>query len=310
METAEQNGIINILKPPNMTSFDVVAYLRRLLGIRKIGHAGTLDPGAAGVLTVCLGRATRAIEFLMEKRKLYRAELTLGISTDTQDGSGEVISVKRARLNEAEICRAIESFKGPQLQTPPMYSSVRVKGVRLYELARKGVTIDREQRSIVIYYINTLKIGKAFVDCAGESMECFKVLFDVECSKGTYIRTLCSDIGDRLGCGGHMSFLLRLRAGSFDICDAFTIEEIAEKHRQGVLADSIMGVDRAFGDLKRLEPGDLDLKRFLNGISIPAGKACAKGERVRIYDRSGKFTAIAEVTSENGVKKLKAKKQF
>ena len=168
------NGILNILKPPGMTSFDVVAYLRGLLRIKKIGHTGTLDPLAVGVLPVCIGSATKAIEFLMEKDKLYRAELTLGVSTDTQDASGEIVSIKAVNCTDEEIINAVRSFTGKYMQMPPMYSALKVNGKKLYELAREGITIERKSREVEIYSVDIIKI---------ERIDKVRVLFDIHAQR-------------------------------------------------------------------------------------------------------------------------------
>jgi tRNA pseudouridine55 synthase len=226
------DGIINVLKPPGMTSFDVVAVLRGLTRIRRIGHAGTLDPLAAGVLPVCIGSATKAIEFLMDKDKRYIAELTLGLTTDTQDTTGTIISRKEPDAGDQEIAAAVSSFEGKYLQVPPMHSAVRVGGKRLYELAREGVEIERQQREVEIFSIKVLDINRS---------DGCRVLLDIHCSKGTYIRTLCADIGDALGCGGCMSFLLRKRAGPFDISDAFTLEDLSGLRDKDALDSAVVG---------------------------------------------------------------------
>ncbi|AOY77272.1 tRNA pseudouridine(55) synthase TruB [Clostridium formicaceticum] len=209
-------GILNILKPPGMTSHDVVARVRKKTKIKKVGHTGTLDPNAAGVLPICIGQATKISQFLLDSTKQYRAELTLGIETDTQDIYGNTIEKKVVKLSSDEIEKTILSFVGEYYQTPPMYSALKVKGKKLYELARQGIEISREARKVQIHQINIIRM-------MGE-----KVLFDVVCSKGTYIRTLCHDIGKILGCGGVMSFLLRTATHNFDIGSAITLEELQQ----------------------------------------------------------------------------------
>jgi tRNA pseudouridine55 synthase len=315
------DGIINIIKPPGMTSFDVVAHLRGLLGTRKIGHAGTLDPLAVGVLPVCVGKATRAIEFLMDKDKHYRAELTLGIITDTQDSAGEVLSIAKPVCTDEEIIVSINSFIGIYNQLPPMYSALKVDGKRLYELARTGVEVERQRRTVEIYSADVLRIDRS---------EGVKVLIDVNCSKGTYIRTLCADIGERLGCGGHMSFLLRKRAGPFEIDDAYTLEELAKKRRDGTIQAALLGVDKVFGNMPCYTLDVNSEKKFSNGMSIPVpdgsfpdNSGCmgeqltqsttspGNGSRlVRVYGSDGGFVAIGDVKSTDTGVLLKVKKFF
>jgi tRNA pseudouridine55 synthase len=201
-----------------MTSFDVVSYLRGVLKTKKIGHAGTLDPIAAGVLPIFVGKATKAIEFVMGEDKLYRAELTLGVGTDTQDSSGRVISKSKVEASDESIAEAVRSFTGVYSQLPPMFSALKVNGKKLYEMARKGIEVERRPREVEIHSIDIIEINRNKDDVT--------VLFDVHCSKGTYIRTLCYDIGEKLGCGGHMSFLLRKRAGIFNIESSVVLEKI------------------------------------------------------------------------------------
>ena len=199
------NGIINVNKPIGITSFDVVSKIRRLYQIKKVGHAGTLDPDASGVLPLCIGKATKVIEYLMDKDKAYRVELVLGMATDTQDASGNIILEEPVLASNDEIKAAIKSFLGKQEQIPPMYSAVRINGKRLYELARKGIEVERNPRPVTFYKIDISSIERKSDKAV--------VTFDVECSKGTYIRTLCHDIGELLGCGGLMNALERTRSG-------------------------------------------------------------------------------------------------
>lgn len=295
------DGIINILKPPGMTSFDVVAVLRRTLGIRKIGHTGTLDPAAAGVLPVCVGNATKAIEFMTEKDKLYRAELTLGISTDTQDSTGCVLDSRDVDVSPERILEVMHSFTGKQKQFPPMYSAVKVQGKKLYELAREGKTIDREFREITIYSLKVLKI-----------QENRRVLFDVSCSKGTYIRTLCADIGERLGCGGHMSFLLRMAAGKFNLSEAHTLEEVEVCARVERLQDVMIPPDRAFDEYEAVFLEEKAFRKFRNGLAVEIEKIENRrpGTLMRVYHISGTFIALGEIQEKEGSQLLKSRKVF
>lgn len=297
------NGILNILKPPGMTSFDVVAYLRGLLGIRKIGHAGTLDPLAVGVLPVCVGNATRAIEFLMDKDKLYRAELTLGIATGTQDSAGEILYTAVPGCGDEEIRAAVSSFEGKYRQTPPMYSALRVGGKRLYELARDGIEVERRSREVEIYSTRVLDIDRT---------EGVKVLFDVHCSKGTYIRTLCADIGQRLGCGGHMSFLLRKRAGSFDLSAAYTLEELAQMREEKRIRNALINVESAFDGLPGYVLDEGSERKFRNGMQVAASDgAPLSGEAlIRVYGAGGEFIALGTIRNSEDGTYLKVRKFF
>ncbi|UWG98535.1 tRNA pseudouridine(55) synthase TruB [Dehalobacter sp. DCM] len=212
------DGIINVLKPIGMTSTDVVRWLTRKTKEKKAGHIGTLDPGAAGILPICLGKATRLAEYHTAQNKSYRAEITLGISTDTQDAFGQEVSRVIPQVTKEAFTATLEKFLGAIEQEPPMYSAVRKDGKHLYEYARQGIEFTREKRQVTIH---SLKLIEWYEDIFP------RALFDIDCSKGTYIRTLCLDIGNELGCGAHMSFLLRLDAGKFTLDNSYTLEEIA-----------------------------------------------------------------------------------
>ncbi|MCR4434587.1 MAG: tRNA pseudouridine(55) synthase TruB [Clostridiales bacterium] len=301
------DGILNVLKPPGMTSFDVVGYLRKVLKIRKIGHTGTLDPEVAGVLPICIGKATKAMEFMVEKDKVYRAELTLGTVTDTQDSTGKAIQTFAVTASEESIREAVNSFTGKYRQVPPMYSAVKVNGKKLYELARSGITIEREPREVEIYSINILYVGRdPDKDIGGKN----RVLFDVHCSKGTYVRTLCADIGEKLGCGGHMSFLLRLKSGIFDISDAITLDEIRSLAENGLLNEKLINAEAVFENLRRIELDQQSERKFLNGQYVKCPKNCTAGETVRVYDSRGTFLALGEIKQVEDHMRLKSKKLF
>ncbi len=284
-----------------MTSFDVVAYLKRLLKEKKVGHAGTLDPGAAGVLPICIGKATKSIEYIMDMEKVYRAELILGVFTDTQDSFGNVISVKDVSVSKDEILNTVKSFIGEIYQTPPMYSALKVGGRRLYELAREGKNIERKPRNVFIHSIDIIKIDKC------------KVLFDVTCSKGTYIRTLCSDIGDNLGCGGHMSFLIRKRTGIFDIQSAITLEEILKANNDGRISEILLNVDEVFKEYKSLHLDEDSEKKFKNGRYVCINNIDNINENdllIRVYNEKNDFLALGKAIEKEGRLYLKSKKMF
>lgn len=295
------DGILNVLKPPGMTSFDVIALLRGMFGTRRIGHAGTLDPLAAGVLPVCIGSATRAIEFMMEKDKRYRAELTLGVTTDTQDSTGKRISATKPDCTDEDIINAVNSFVGKYPQLPPMYSALKVDGKRLYDLAREGAEVERERREVEIYSACVLDVDRS---------DALRVLIDVHCSKGTYIRTLCADIGDRLGCGGHMSFLLRKRAGPFEIDSAVTLEELERRKREGTLGSLLLEADVVFTGLGSYSLNAGEEKRFRNGVEIEIEGQRVGQSTVRVYGAAGKFMALGTVRCKDDKWLLKVKKFF
>ncbi|OAT85870.1 tRNA pseudouridine(55) synthase TruB [Desulfotomaculum copahuensis] len=252
------DGIINLLKPPGMTSHDAVNYLRRLSGQKKAGHTGTLDPGAAGVLPICLGRATRLIQF-MEHDKAYRAEITFGYRTDSGDTFGRVTGISDARgLTMEQVARILPEFTGEISQVPPMTSAVRYQGKKLYELARRGVEVERTPRRVIIHRIS-LTTGTGW----GTARP--RVLVDVECSAGTYIRSLCQDLGARLDCGATMSFLLRVRAGVFTLSGAITLEELAAAAGKGHLAGMITDADCALAHLPAVQVRDSSVAAVRHG---------------------------------------------
>lgn len=219
-------GIINLLKPPGPTSHDMVNWIRRQLKIRQVGHLGTLDPGAAGVLPICVGPATRLAEYMSDWNKKYRVEMLLGLETDTQDFFGRIVKKRKIySLTEEQITKKLEQMQGSQEQIPPMVSAVRCQGRKLYELAREGKTVYRKPRHITIYDLRVLriKLNRPYP----------QVLFEAEVSKGTYIRTLCADLGDKLGCGGCMAFLVRTKCGPFRLEQAWTPEEIQTALQKG-----------------------------------------------------------------------------
>ncbi len=284
------DGILNIYKTTGMTSFDVVSRIRKLCQTKKVGHAGTLDPDASGVLPVCVGKATKVIEFLMDKTKAYRVGLLLGAATDTQDSSGEVLYEKPVRVSQEDIENTIKSFLGETTQIPPMYSAIRVNGQRLYELARKGVEVDRKPRPVNFLSLEILSINR--------ENDKVRVIFDVECSKGTYMRTLCHDIGEKLGCGGHMASLLRTRSGPFSIDNAYKLDELEEKKDTNMLDSILIPMDFALNSLPSVMVSHSDAKRLKNGLNLLI-YALLSGF-VRVYHESGCFIAIGKVlTTEN-----------
>ena len=280
------NGIVNIYKEKGYTSHDVVAVLRKVVGQKKIGHTGTLDPDATGVLPVCLGRATKVCELLTDHDKTYEALLLLGKTTDTQDISGEVLEEKNpAHLTEEEVRSCIESFIGEYDQVPPMYSALKVNGKKLYELAREGKTVERKSRRVQIHGIRILEMNLPHVR------------MEVDCSKGTYIRTLCHDIGEKLQVGGCMEELERTKVGRFLKEDAVTLDEVSQKMEQGEGAELFTPLDQIFEELPAVTVTDAKAWMSYNGNDLPERFLLEKeewtdGQEVRVYDSRKNFIGL------------------
>ena len=282
------NGILNVYKEPGFTSHDVVAKLRGICKQKKIGHTGTLDPEASGVLPVCLGNATKLCDLLTDKDKEYRAVLLLGVETDTQDTTGQILAEKKVNAGEEDVRSAILSFVGPYDQIPPMYSALKVNGKKLYELAREGKEVERKARRITIHEIRILEINLP------------EVKLEVTCSKGTYIRTLCHDIGQKLGCGGCMKELLRTRVERFGLEDSIRLGEIAQLQKEGILEEKIIAIDEMFPTYAQVVLPPKTATAVRNGNSFrkrdisqeTALKEYENDERVRVYDESHQFIAI------------------
>ena len=251
------NGILNIYKEKGYTSHDVVARLRRIVGQKKIGHTGTLDPDAEGVLPVCLGKATKVCDLLTDRDKTYETVLLLGKITDTQDISGTVLEERETDGITPEMTeKCIQGFAGVYDQIPPMYSALKVNGRKLYELAREGRTVERKSRRVTIHRIQIL------------DMKLPRVKMEVDCSKGTYIRTLCQDIGDRLGTGGCMEQLVRTRSGHFGIASARRLDEVQELAAAGKLGDILIPLDSVFEDLPEAVVSSREAQRAFNGNAV------------------------------------------
>lgn len=287
------NGVLNVYKEKGYTSHDVVAKLRGILKQKKIGHTGTLDPEARGVLPVCLGRGTKLCGMLTDKRKTYQAVLCLGIETDTQDMTGEVVSRCPVEVTAEEVEDCIRSFAGDQMQVPPMYSALKVGGKKLYELAREGKEIERKPRPVTFYEIKIL------------SMELPLVTIEVTCSKGTYIRTLCHDIGEKLGCKGCMESLLRTRVDRFFIEDSLKLSRIEELAARGCLEEYIVLPDQMFPDYPKIRAGREFDKMLENGNPFP-WKGNLPGEKIRLYHSSGVFIGVYRWQKERGLYKPEA----
>lgn len=278
------DGVLIIRKEKGYTSHDVVAKLRGILHMKKIGHTGTLDPDAEGVLPVVLGRATKLVDLLTEKRKTYEALLRLGIETDTQDMTGEILSKKPVTVSEEEVTAAIRSFLGEQQQIPPMYSALKVNGKKLYELAREGKTVERKARPVCFYEIEILE------------MKLPLVRFSVTCSKGTYIRTLCHDIGQKLGCGACMEELTRTASGEYHWEDSITLDQVQKEMEEGILEQRILSVSEVLKAYPQIRCNKFGDRLLLNGNALPDTMTETQSKKgwVRMCTSEGVFLGIYE----------------
>ena len=274
------NGILLIDKPEGWTSNDIVQKLRGMLRTRRIGHSGTLDPMATGLLVVFVGRATRAVEFAEQHDKRYVAGLRLGQTTDTQDITGNTLASDHKLPTEEELVVALDNFKGEISQIPPMYSAIKVNGQRLYEIARKGGEVERKARNIKIHSLELM--GKQDGD----------YVLDVRCSKGTYIRTLCHDLGNSLGCGGCMSSLRRIEAGRFSLENAVTLEQVQDYVNRGEADSLLMPVDKLFDYCPEFSVNEVQEKKLRCGSYIDM--KLEDGE-YRVYSQSGEFLLLGAV---------------
>ncbi len=285
------NGIINIYKEQGYTSHDVVAKLRGILRMKKIGHTGTLDPDAVGVLPVCTGRATKLCGMITDWGKTYEAVMLLGTRTDTQDISGNILSQTEVNVTKIQIMDVIGSFTGEYDQIPPMYSALKHNGKKLYELARQGIEIERKPRRVNIKSILINDINLEDNDKT--------VTFTVECSKGTYIRTLCEDIGNRLGCGACMQSLKRTRVGSFSIDNSYTLSQIEQMVQAGKTDEILTPIDEMFSDSRKIIISQEYDKLLYNGNKLPYNSIQGKNdvqhnedEQVRVYDKNDEFIGV------------------
>ena len=289
----EPCGVLIVNKPQGPTSHDIVNKVRRLYSTKKVGHTGTLDPMATGVLVVLIGRAAKACEYSLSDRKIYTATLRLGIETDTEDTTGNVLNEYPVNVSAEDVKSVLESFKGKIKQIPPMYSALKVGGKKLCDIAREGGTVEREAREIEVYSISA------------EHIEGNDYRLEVECSAGTYIRTLCSDIGKALGCGGAMASLERSAACGFSIGEAHTVEEIEQLSVEERLA-LLRPVEEIFNELEAVKLPAFYEKLFRSGCEIYIKKAKLPeypvGTRLRVLDSKGGFFALGEVREyENGL---------
>ncbi len=279
-------GILPVNKPQGWTSFDVVAKLRGVLKIKRLGHAGTLDPMATGVLPVFVGKATKACDILPDTKKAYTAGFRLGMTTDTLDITGEVLSEKAANVSREQLESVKARFVGEITQLPPMYSAVKVDGKRLYQLAREGKTVERTPRKCTVHSIVIVSFDEAAQQ--GEMTVC--------CEKGTYIRTIIDDIGQALGTGAVMTSLVRTYSGGFDIKDCLTIEQIAQICEQGKLEQILMPTEKAFELYKDIRLNERLTALYKNGVKLYAGQVGSDGkspETFRVFGSDGSFLGLA-----------------
>ncbi len=275
------NGIFNINKPPGLTSARVVSIVRRLTGARRVGHAGTLDPLAGGVLPVCVGPATRVVEYILEQPKVYRAEITLGVTTDTDDAEGRVLATRPLTgIGEPQVRAVLAEFVGRIRQRPPAYSAVKVGGRRAYELSRRGISVEVGAREVVVYRLDLLEFEPP------------RLVVEAEVGRGTYIRALARDIGERLGCGAHLSGLVRLRVGPFRLEDAVSPDALRELFAAGRGSDILYPPDEPLLGWPAVIVGPETARRLRSGQALSFRGGLADGTRVRAYTSAGGFLGI------------------
>ena len=288
-----KDGIINILKPANMTSHQVVAHVRRKLKMKKVGHTGTLDPNAMGILPICIGKATRVSEYVMDLNKDYRAEITFGVKSDTGDLYGNIETITdNFTIDNQKLMDTLEKYKGTITQTPPMASAIKVAGKKLYEYYRKGEEVEIPTRQVNIYNINLVD------NYPITEKTCY---IDVHCSKGTYIRTLCQDIGNDMELGALMSYLIRTKVGPFNIDNSVFLNDLSEENYQ----NNLFPIDSVLYQFPKINLTETDVNKIKNGVSVTI-KEVFDEDTVRVYDDKDNF--IAMCTYNNG--KLKPHKVF
>lgn len=298
--TAELCGIICVNKPRGFTSFDVIAKMRGILKMKRLGHAGTLDPMATGVLPVFAGRAAKACDILPNHDKTYEAGFRFGVTTDTQDFTGTVTRERPASVDAEKLENVLESFRGEIMQVPPMYSAVSVGGKRLYDLARKGIEVEREARPITVYSLELKEFDES--DQSG--------ILEISCSRGTYIRTLINDIGEALDCGGIMTSLVRTAACGFALADCVTLEQLQAAADNGEdFTKFVKPIESVFADLPTVQLSLPQERMYRNGVKLDLSRVRTdgNGERISVYGESG-FIGTALADRENGV--LRVEKNF
>lgn len=291
------NGILCVNKPEGFTSFDVVAKLRGILQMKRLGHGGTLDPMATGVLPVFVGTATKACDIMPDSSKSYRAGFALGKTTDTQDITGKLLSQSEMAVTEEAVSGVIPEFTGKISQLPPMYSAVQVNGKRLYDLARQGIEVERAPREIFVD-----KLILESYDAEKRQGSLF-----ISCSKGTYIRTIINDIGEKLGCGGIMTSLVRLSSGGFTLDDCYTFEEIQQARDEDRLSGLILPVERVFTKLPKLRLGEAQTRMYKNGVKLDLSRIHRlrdDADLYTVYGYNGEFIGTASADREQGVLKI------
>ena len=286
------DGILNIYKEKGFTSHDVVAVVRKTLHMKKVGHTGTLDPDAEGVLPICVGKGTKLADIIMDGRKSYRAVLHLGVTTTTEDASGEILEEKPVVFEEEKITEVIKTFIGELDQIPPMYSAVKIGGKKLYELARAGKEVERKSRRITVYDIRILRF-----------LPPYQVEIEVDCSKGTYIRTLCADIGKALGFGGHMASLLRTKTGAFALEDAIRLGELKDLVEGGQEGTALLGLEAALAEYPQVVVSEASQKLLYNGGKIGQDffyiEAMPEiGQMVTVFDHEKNLVGLYHIIQE------------
>ncbi|MBQ2696935.1 MAG: tRNA pseudouridine(55) synthase TruB [Clostridia bacterium] len=286
-------GIINLNKPAGKTSHDMVSFIRRTLGLKRVGHAGTLDPDATGVLPILVGKATSLSDLLTEKTKAYEAVVRLGVVTDTYDMSGQVVKTSSLRPSQDAICKAAEGFLGEIAQLPPMYSAIKMNGKKLYELARQGVTVCREPRKVTIYSIS----------CSDYTEDTFRM--KVSCSKGTYIRSLCHDLGQILGCGASMESLVRTQSGPFLLENAHTPEAIAAAVEKGTLHEVLLPPETVLSGYEAVSLSEETVVKIKNGLRMRPEQlgitAAKEGDVFRLYDGETLLCLVKAICEEGSL---------
>ena len=290
-------GILPVKKPAGFTSFDVIGKLRGVVKTRKIGHSGTLDPMATGVLPLFFGGATKCCDLLPNEDKRYVADIKFGIVTDTQDTTGRVLKESESRVTEGEFAEVMSGFIGKQMQTPPMYSAVKINGRPLYDLAREGKVVERAQKEIEVYDIKLLEFD--------EHAQTARI--EVSCGKGTFIRTLINDMGEKLGCGASMSALERTMAAGFELSECYTISEIEEMMKDGTFEEHLMPVERLYNALPRLVLDDFDKRLYRSGVPLELQKRGWGGisGNIAVFDEGGMLLGISFMDEEANELKLR-----
>ncbi len=291
------NGIICLDKPQGFTSFDAVAKLRGILQTRRLGHGGTLDPMATGVLPIFIGNATKACDIMPDNTKSYRAGFRLGQVSDTQDVTGTILAEYEKRIAESDLLSILPRFMGKIMQLPPMYSAVQVNGKRLYDLARQGVEVERKPREIEVFSIELTQYDE----------ELREGVLKISCGKGTYIRTIINDIGEELGCGGIMTSLVRTSSGGFTLSDCYSFEQIQQARDDDRLGELILPIERVFTALPKIRLGEAQTKMYKNGVKLDLSKLSDisnSDDTYAVYGADGGFIGTANADRESGLLRI------